>query len=98
MRRWHWWALGAVVAVTLVAEQFAHSDHDYWFSGIPGFWVAFGFAGCVAIIVVSKWYGKHGVQRDEDYYARHGDPDPHRARTGIPDPALEDEVPGEGGR
>jgi hypothetical protein len=89
MRWWHWSLLGAVVAATLAVDQITGSEHDYWFSGIPGFWVAFGFAGCVAIILLSKWYGKLWVQRSEDYYSRHGDLDPHRARTGVPDAGAE---------
>jgi hypothetical protein len=68
MRWWHWSVLGLVVAFTLVVEQSISSDHEYWFTAIPGFWVGFGFVGCVAIIVLSKWYGRHAVQRGEDYY------------------------------
>ena len=90
MRRWQWALLVAVVAGSLVAEQLVHHTHDYWFTGIPGFFVLYGFVGCVAIVFLSKWYGKYGVQRSESYYAEHGDRDPHRARTGVDDPGLDD--------
>lgn len=88
MRWWHWALLGAAVAASLVAEQVDPSPHHYFFSGIPGFFVLFGFAGCVLIIVLSKWYGKRVVQRPEDYYDRHGDADVHLARTGVADPGA----------
>ena len=87
MKRWHWFAIGAIVMGSVVAEQFAHHEHHYWFTDIPAFFVVYGFVGCVAIIYLSKWYGKHGVQRPEDYYTRHGDLDGHRALT---DPKADD--------
>lgn len=82
MTRARWSIVAAAVAVTLVAEQLVHHEYDYWFTGIPGFWVLFGFAGCVAIIYLSKWFGSGVVQRDEDYYDVHGDEDPHQAMSG----------------
>lgn len=36
----------------------------------PGFWALFGFISCVLIIFVSKWFGKAGITRQEDYYDR----------------------------
>ena len=89
MTRWHWLALGILTVGSLVAERLVHHEHEYWFTGIPGFFVVFGFVGCVAIIFLSKWYGKHGVQRPETYYDEHGDADPHRIRTGVGDPSLD---------
>ena len=35
---------------------------------MPGFWSVFGFVSCVVIIFVSKWFGKLGITRQEDYY------------------------------
>lgn len=88
MKRWHWVVLGALTVVSLVAERLAHHEHHYWFTGIPAFFVIYGFIGCVAIIYLSKWYGKYWVQKKEDYYEKHGDADPHRARTGVEDPGA----------
>ncbi len=31
----------------------------------PGTFAVYGFLGCVAIVVVSKWLGKAGLQRPE---------------------------------
>jgi len=44
--------------------------HEVHFFGdkIPGFWSFFGFSACVVIIIVSKWLGKNGLMKDEDYY------------------------------
>ena len=37
-------------------------------STVPAFWSIFGFLGCVAIILLSKWYGHLGIMTREDYY------------------------------
>lgn len=37
-------------------------------SHIPGFFSLFGFLGCVLLIVVVKWLGRHWLERKEDYY------------------------------
>jgi hypothetical protein len=37
---------------------------------LPGFWALFGLVSCVVIILVSKWFGKLGITRQEDYYDR----------------------------
>ncbi len=49
-------------------------SHGFWFSlyhiaeNVPGFWTAFGFLGCILLVVVSKTYGHAGVSEREDYY------------------------------
>jgi hypothetical protein len=91
MRLRHWILLGLVVAGSLVAEQFVHHEHEYWFTPIPGYFVLYGFVGCVAIIMFAKALGRSLVNRPEDYYRDHGDPDPHLARTGVADPGSRDE-------
>ena len=61
-------ALAALVALDaipgLVDKEHAHTAAEH----IPGFWAAFGFVGCVTIIIVSKWFGHAGIMRREDYY------------------------------
>ena len=81
MNRLRWFAVAALVVGSLIAERFVEHAHDYWFYGIPGFFVLFGFIGCAVIIFFSKSYGKYVVERDEEYYRRHGDDDEHRALT-----------------
>ena len=89
MKRHHWVLVAVLVVATLVAERFVHHEHDYWFHHIPGFFVAYGFVGCVAIVYLSKWYGKYAAQRDQDYYLRFGDEDEHRATTSTTDEGPE---------
>jgi hypothetical protein len=48
----------------LVGKEPAHTAVEHWF----GFWSAFGFLSCVAIIFVSKWFGHLGIMKPEDYY------------------------------
>jgi hypothetical protein len=54
--------LDAIPAV--VDKEHAHTGPEHW----PAFWAVFGFLGCVAIILVSKWYGHLGIMTREDYY------------------------------
>ena len=62
-----------VAALGLVALEWsplseAHG-HDWWHV-LPGFDLLYGFAGCVAIVLVSKALGAVWLQRDERYYTR----------------------------
>ena len=58
------------ILVLLVMVDFIIPRHEIHFFGdkIPGFWSLFGFSACVVIIIVSKWLGKNGLMKDEDYY------------------------------
>lgn len=47
-----------------VNKEHAHSTPEHW----PAFWSIFGFIACVAIILVSKWFGHAGIMQPEDYY------------------------------
>jgi len=50
----------------LVDKEHAHTEAEH----VPGFWAAFGFVGCVILILVSKWFGHLGIMTREDYYDR----------------------------
>ena len=69
-KRLRWRLLVAVLGLILIADLLVprhHSEH-FW-DAIPGWGAAFGFASCVAIIFVSKFFGHSGgIMRDEDYY------------------------------
>ena len=58
------------VLVLLFIVDFIIPRHEVHFFGdkIPGFWSIFGFSACVVIIIISKWLGKNGLMKDEDYY------------------------------
>ena len=44
-----------------------HEIH-FFGDGIPGFWSLFGFVACILIILISKWIGRLGIMKDENYY------------------------------
>ena len=69
------------VAVALVASvwlelAFHGEGHHGGWHAIPSFDFWFGLAGCVAIVLGSKWLGKHFLQRPEDYYGDEGEGEP----------------------
>ena len=47
--------------IIFVDKEHAHTAVEHW----PFFWSIFGFVACVAIIIISKWYGHLGIM---DYY------------------------------
>lgn len=60
-----------ITAASLVVELFfMHHEpgHSHWWNQIPGFFILFGFIGCVLIILFAKGLGKHALDRREDYY------------------------------
>ncbi len=57
-------ALLIVADALFVSKEHAHTGPEHW----PAFWSVFGFAGCVLIIILSKWYGHAGIMTREDYY------------------------------
>ena len=64
---WFCWALLALLVVfdaLLLDKEKAHTAAEL----LPGFWALFGLVSCVVIIFVSKWFGKLGITRREDYY------------------------------
>lgn len=48
----------------IVDKEHAHTAAEH----LPAFWSVFGFAGCVVLILASKWYGHLGIMTREDYY------------------------------
>jgi hypothetical protein len=58
--------LAALILVDglLVNKENAHTALER----LPAFWSAFGFLGCVLIVIGSKWFGHAGIMTREDYY------------------------------
>lgn len=48
----------------LMDKSHAHTRLEY----IPAFWGAFGFVGCVLLIILSKAFGHARIMQREDYY------------------------------
>ncbi|MCG8641525.1 MAG: hypothetical protein MI862_17470 [Desulfobacterales bacterium] len=61
---WVFLALLAGFDALILDKTKAHTIAEH----LPGFWAVFGFVSCVVIIFVSKWFGKLGITRQEDYY------------------------------
>lgn len=58
--------LGLLILIDAFAvdKAEAHTAAEH----LPGFWSVFGFIACVAIILLSKWFGHAGIMQKEDYY------------------------------
>jgi hypothetical protein len=67
--RWLYTGL-AVLALSEIAVPglFGRDHAHFWFEDLPGWGSLYGFASCVAIIVVSKFLGKLWLTRPENYY------------------------------
>lgn len=61
--------LGLLALLVLADALLVSKEHAHTFAErIPGFWAVFGFAACVLIVIVSKWFGHRGIMTREDYY------------------------------
>lgn len=61
-RRAAWIVTASAFVGAIAVDRVVGTSH------VPGYSAAIGFAGCVGIILVSKWLGKILIQRPEDYY------------------------------
>ncbi|MCK5226978.1 MAG: hypothetical protein KAI75_00430 [Desulfobulbaceae bacterium] len=57
-------ALLVFIDLACIDKSVAHTKMEH----LPGFWSLFGFIACVAIIIISKWFGHSGIMTREDYY------------------------------
>jgi hypothetical protein len=69
IKRWFYILLVVVALAEVVLPWIFHGGHAHFsFENIPAWGSLYGFASCVAIIIVSKWIGKAWLMRREDYY------------------------------
>ena len=70
MKRWWVIVLGLLTLLSAAAGLIIQHDHGHekWWSRTPGFFIFFGFIGCVLLILLAKNLGKCFLLRDEDYY------------------------------
>ena len=66
MTRPRWIASGAAVSLLAVEIVGAHPHSLLWWHGVPAFDLVYGLAGCVAIVLGSKFLGSVWLQRPED--------------------------------
>jgi hypothetical protein len=68
--------LGTTAVVFLIAALAdavflgAQQHGELWWSGISGFFALFGWSGCLAIILLTKYVLGPWLQRHENYYDR----------------------------
>lgn len=67
-------ALGAAALLSLAADFVLPGKEAAHFWETKTFFAWFGLAGCVAIVLISKWLGKHLLQRPEGYWSGAGAP------------------------
>jgi cytochrome bd-type quinol oxidase subunit 2 len=62
-------ALGSVLAGGVIHTTYTYHAPLFW-QRLPFFSAAYGFIGCIVIIIASKALGHHWLQKREDYYGR----------------------------
>lgn len=62
-----WIAFGIILTLTLVAQLFVHLHEYFVVDGEFGFYAAFGFFSCVAMVVVAKLLGLI-LKQPADFY------------------------------
>ncbi len=71
IRRGFYVVLGVIgLAEIVLPRLFPGGEHHFDFEGWPAWGSFYGFASCVAIILVSKLIGKVWLMRRENYYER----------------------------
>ena len=60
--------IGVVLSAAL--DWFRFPEPEFLFAGsdVPLFWVGFGLAGCIGIVVISKWVGHTFLMKHDDPY------------------------------
>ena len=69
MKKWWIVILALLTLFSLIAEYSHDEDHgqSHWWNKFPGFFILFGFLGCILLILFSKKLGKF-LLKDEEYY------------------------------
>jgi hypothetical protein len=57
------------LAALLIVDPFIHKHGAFYWEEVPGFFAAYGYISCVALVLAAKVL-RHLVRRDEDYYDR----------------------------
>jgi peptidoglycan/LPS O-acetylase OafA/YrhL len=72
MRKWLTIILAVLTLLSLIAEFAGSGENEHgpshWWYNIPGFFLFFGFGGCVLLVIFSKKLGRWFLLKEEDYY------------------------------
>ncbi|MGE5254828.1 MAG: hypothetical protein ACM3N7_12745 [Planctomycetaceae bacterium] len=60
--------LGGVILTCILGFVFPNPHPHFWWQYLPVFDAAFGFLGCLLIILLAKTLGHFWLQKKEDYY------------------------------
>jgi len=63
------WLLYVCAAILLALDFVIHRHTEHPWEWLPGFYPAWGFVGCVVLVVAAKWL-RRVIIRPEDYYRR----------------------------
>ena len=61
------WLLYSAAAVLLLLDLVVHRHTEHPWEGLLGFYPAYGFVGCVVLVVAAKWL-RRVIMRPENYY------------------------------
>ena len=62
-----WIVFSIILIGSLIAEIAIHPHDHFPLQDLPWFHAFFGFIGCAAIVIISKWIG-YLLKRPEGYY------------------------------
>ncbi len=68
MRKLGIFTLSVLTFLSLAAGFIPGGEHGHWWDAVPGFFIAFGFFGCILLIVFSKELGRRFLLKDDNYY------------------------------
>jgi hypothetical protein len=63
------WGLAAACALLVAVDLVLHRHEEFDFAARFGFYAAYGFLACVALVLAAKQL-RRVLMRDEDYYDR----------------------------
>ncbi len=72
-RRWLLVTVATLIVLVLLERLLVDAHPELPWAGIPGFFVLFGFLGCLLIIGLAKLLGHYWLLREEDYYRKADD-------------------------
>lgn len=67
-----WWIFSGILTLSVVAQVLVHVHAYFSVDGWFGFYAAFGFISCVAMVIFAKVLG-FLVKRPDDYYDENHD-------------------------